>query len=399
MRFQDRVSSGDIDRLSGGRVAGSLKLAEQYKMHDKGDVARRLDLHKHAGAGPGASHSSHAGRHDDGRPAVDYFPHHGRVSRSYYDDCFQHSYHGPSYYPRYSWYPKWSGWVDWSWHLRCHPVWDPRPYWCRPISYASAPVWVYWHYPVWHPLSAVVCGTWVDVAPVAVGPQHDLQLLAVRFVDPGHPDENLGPRFRIWFRNNSQLPVTRPLSVMLLAANDAVPADGLPQAGVRVTAVEAGETQAVDIRLPIEALGMGIDEQGAPAAFSMLHVLVDAHNELPEISEVNNGTVLPVAEVLPVDPAAFELEPVSSPAGGEVLLAGEGFGPQPGRVLVKLGQLELEGEILGWYDLGVRVRLPQIHLVSPAQAELIVIRGDGAAANPLAVTITPPLARPTVLGW
>ena len=73
-----------------------------------------------------------------------------------------------------------------------------------------------------------------------------------------------------------------------------------------------------------------------------------------------------------------------------IVLAGEGFGPVPGQVLVHLAGLELEGEILGWYDLGVRLNLPNVPLAAATDAEVIVIRGDGAAANPLKITVLPP---------
>ena len=51
---------------------------------------------------------------------------------------------------------------------------------------------------------------------------------------------------------------------------------------------------------------------------------------------------------------------------------------------------ELEGEILGWYDLGVKLQLPNLPLSGPTKADLVVVRGDGAAANPLQITVTPP---------
>ena len=184
--------------------------------------------------------------------------------------------------------------------------------------------------------------------------------MAVRFVDPGHPEEKLGPRYRVWFRNNGAAPVTQPFNVMLFAGNDERLAANLPQAGVRVTAIEAGDIQSVDIRLPVEVYTMGRDAQGNPAPFAMLHVLVDANREVPETTKANNGARLAPAEILPVDPAAFEVDPVAARPGGEVLLAGEGFGPQPGRVLVVVGGQEMDAEILGWYDLGVRLALPRL---------------------------------------
>ena len=95
------------------------------------------------------------------------------------------------------------------------------------------------------------------------------------------------------------------------------------------------------------------------------------------------------AEVLPVDPAAFELQPTVAAAGGEVLLAGEGLGPQPGQVLLVVNGKEAEAEVLGWYDLGVRFTLPRVEAPGAVDAEVIVVRGDGAASNPLQIKLAP----------
>ena len=72
-----------------------------------------------------------------------------------------------------------------------------------------------------------------------------------------------------------------------------------------------------------------------------------------------------------------------------MMLAGEGLGPQPGQVLVNVGGQELQAEILGWYDLGVRINVPQVEITGPTPAEVIVIRGDGAATNPIKITLFP----------
>ena len=191
---------------------------------------------------------------------------------------------------------------------------------------------------MWTPLPVVGCGTWVDLRPVVLAAaQTDLQLVAVRFVDPGHPEQRTGPRYRVWFRNNGRQPIVQPFNVMLFAGNDARLTAGLPQAGVRVTAIEAGDTQSVDIRLPVEVYTMGRDAQGNPAPFAMLHALVDAGRETPDVTRANNGARLAPAEILPVDPAAFELDPVAAQPGGEVTLgrrrfrAAAGTGPVAGR--------------------------------------------------------------------
>ena len=380
--FSDRLESGDLKTLTGGRVAREVKLHDQYHLARQGDVARRLDMHArtHGTINPRAT----------GHHPVHGFHHTGRLSPGYTNDCIRLNYWGPRHYPSHCWYPKWTHWVDWSWHFHCGSLFDPRPVYCRPVIHVAAPRWVYWEQPVWVSLPVVSSGTWVDVPPVAAHNRDDLQLLAVRFVDPGHPEEKLGPRYRVWIRNNGDDALARPFNVLLLASVDGRPAGDSPQAGVRVEGIEPGDIQSMDIRLPIEALDMARDDQGDPVPFGTLHVIVDADREILEVFETNNGGDLAREDILPVDPAAFELEPAAAPAGGQVLLAGEGFGPQPGQVLVHLGNIEMQAEIRGWYDLGVQLVLPNLPLAGPTEADVIVIRADGAAANPLKVTITPP---------
>ncbi len=404
-RFPERYKSGQLDRLTKGDVARKVRLDDQFRMHQKGDVARRLELHKRA-INHGAFNITKAhnvvnvvnGVMHNVRVRHPYHHYRGRVSPGYVQNCFRfynygprYFYHGPGVYVRSCWYPRWTRWVRWSWYFRCDPLWDPRPIWCRPIIYRPCRAWVWWPCPCWVALPETTCGTWVDIEPVEVGPKPDLQLLAVRFIDPGHPEEKLGPRYRVWLRNNRQEPLTQPFDVMLFASSDGPLAAGLPQSGVRVTAIEAGDTQSVDLRLPIEVYELGRDAAGKPVPFTMLHVLVDSGQEIDEASEANNGARLAQADILPVDPAAFEVDPRQPAAGAEVLMAGEGFGPEPGQVLLHMGGIEMEAEILGWYDLGVQVRLPDLPLAGPTEAELVGVRGaDGAAANPLKITITPP---------
>jgi hypothetical protein len=401
-RLADRPKPGDFESVTKGRTAETLRLGEQYKLARQGDVARRLEVHKNVvNINKTNIHRTNITnltnvRAGDHHHRADYYR--GHVSPHYSQHAFKHHYHGPRFFAGSSWYPSWNPWVRWSWHHHCHPLWDPRPLWCRPLFYEPAPMWIYYQVPVWTPLPVVAAGTWVDVQrPVLPANETDLQLLAVRFVDPGHPEEKLGPRYRVWFRNNGSLPLTQPFNVVLVASGDGQLAPGLPQAGVRVAAVEANDIQSVDVRLPMDVYSMGRDPQGQPVPYSTVHVLVDANREVQETTQTNNGTALTVADVLPVDPAAFELEPISTTPGGEFIVAGEGFGPEPGRVLIQVAGQELDGEILGWYDLGVRVRLPNIALAGDTPADLIVIRGDSAAANPLRVTMTQPAA-PVVPG-
>jgi hypothetical protein len=386
--FTERYRKGELEHVTKGQVAGKLRLDQQYRELQKGDVARRLELHKNVTNIVNVNQVNvNIGGHGHHRS---YYQ--GRVHPHYHRDSFQFAYYGHSFFAGVHWYPRWNPWVRWSWNYSCHPIWDPRPIWCRPIIYQPAPVWIYYPVPVWQPLPVVASGTWVDVPKVIVPDQYDLQLLAVRFVDPGHPEENLGPRYRVWVRNNSSLPIVEPFSVVALASNDGRVAAGLPQAGVRVTSMESGDTQSFDVRLPADVFAMNRDAQGKAAPFGTLHVIVDSDREINETSRTNNGGDIARDAILPVDPATFGVDPNRAAAGSEVVVAGEGFGPVPGQVLVNVGGQELEAEILGWYDLGVRVALPNVAMAVATEADVIVIRGDGAAANPMKVTLTPGVA-------
>lgn len=391
-RFPDRYRDGQLMGITRGETAQKLNFDQQFRMFREGDIARRMNL---ARPMPGVVHGPHAAHFDHGRvipPSHYYVGYHGQIHDSFARGCFAGIYCGPAYFPTVTWYPYWNPWVNWCWGYHCHVLWDPRPLWCRPVIYEPSPVWVYEELPPWTPLPVVASGTWVDLKPVVVEEGNDLQLLAVRFVDPGHPEEKMGPRYRVWFRNNGQRAVTIPFNIVALTSMDDQLVAGLPQAGLRVTSIEAADTQSVDIRLPVEALSMGRDSQGNPEAFRTLHVLVDTNHEARDIHLENNGTRVSRTEILPVDPAAFEVQPRESPAGGEVIVAGEGFGPAPGRVLAYVAGREYDAEILGWCDLGVRLNLPRVAADEVVQAELVVVRGDSAAANPVPMKIHPAAA-------
>jgi hypothetical protein len=405
-RFPDRLKSGEFDKITKGDMAQKVKLSEQFHMMDKGDVARRMDLHKHVN-NININNIQVKNFHQMHNPAMlknvnDFYVHrpyyhHGFISPAYTQHCFKFGYYGPSFFTGICWYPRWTPWVSWSWGYHINPIWDPRPIWCRPVIYDPYYDWVYWQTPVWVALPAEPSGTWVDVQmPVVPAAQYDLQLLAVRFVDPGHPEEKLGPRFRVWFRNNSDQPITTPFSVMLFAGNDERVTADLPHSGVQVRSMDAGDVQSVDIRLPIDVAQMARDADGNPAPFQMLHALVDANREVQDVTWTNNGAKIARNEILPVDPAAFEVDPTNAAVGGELVLAGEGLGPQPGQVLVNVGGQELQAEVLGWYDLGVRINVPQIDLKEATPAEVVVVRGDGAATNPIKVTLQPGQAGPAL---
>ena len=370
--YQDRIGKQDFQQLNDSSVGRKLNLDRQFQLHRQGDLSRQMNLGPALIQQGGWSHR-----------------HHGVVVSSFTQSSFSSWYAGGGYYPTYCWTPRWTPWVDWCWWDSCLPIYDPRPIYCRPIIYNPCPTWVVYDYPVWQPLPVVTCGTWIDVPPVVLDSGTDLQLLATRFVDNGHTDQNLGPRYRIWLRNNGPLSTTVPFNVLLIAGNDLIPLSDLPQAGAIVNGIEAGEIQSVDVRLPLAANRLGVTPEGLRIPFNYLHVLVDSHRELPESNESNNGSVVARNAILPVDPATFSSD-VSVGAPGTIInIAGEGFGPEPGQVIVSVNGLQLQAEIHGWYDLGVRIALPNIALAGPVDADLLIIRGDGAAANPLDFDLVP----------
>jgi hypothetical protein len=223
----------------------------------------------------------------------------------------------------------------------------------------------------------------VDVPPVVVENGIDVQLLAVRFVDPGHFDQNLGPRYRVWIQNNGTADIDQPFNLILMGNNDAIPGDQRMEAGQRIPRLAAGQMLAIDVRLPLTANGL----PGDPHAFSNLHVLVDAHRELNDIELDNNGAVIDRGAILPIDPAVFNADRDVVEPGSVINVAGEGLGPEPGQVMLHIDGQTFQPEILGWYDLGVQVRMPKVFAAGLAPADLVIVRGDGVAANPITVQI------------
>lgn len=371
---QDRLVHGEgFKHWQNTNVGHQLNLERQFQLQRHGDLTRQMNFSANVINSGGWQHR-----------------HHGAVAAAFTTGSFSVWYAGGGCYPSHCWYPRWSPWVSWSWWDTCRPFYDPRPNYCRPIVYQPCQPWVYYQYPVWQPLPVATCGTWVDVEPVIIQEASmDLQLLAVRFVDNGHPEQNLGPRFRVWVRNNSQIQITSPFSVLALASNDANADASLPQAGVVVPSMDIGEVRPVDIRLPLQANRLGITPEGHKVPFNYLHVLVDSHQQVTEVNEANNGAVIARTDILPVDPAAFSSDLTAAAPGATLTIAGEGFGPEPGRVLVSVNGQQTEALIQGWYDLGVRFTVPNYTLTGVVDADILVVRGDGAVSNPLDVDLGP----------
>jgi len=371
-RFQVRLRDKDFDPLVRSRVGQQYQLDRQFHLLSRGDVARQMRFN-HTLVQHGGWQKRHMG------PVFNRYTHHS----------FSAWYPGPRWYPRYCWQPVWSPWVRWSFWNNVLPIYDPRPFVVRPIFYDPCPPVIVYQYPVWQPLPIETAGTWIDVPPVVIDQGNDLQLLAVRFVDPGHTEENLGPRFRVWIRNNTNRVLQQPIDVTLFASNDRQLSTGALQAGVTMPEIPADTIVPIDIRLPVEVNKMAVDQEGNNVPFQFLHAVVDSRNVLPEADKANNGAVVDRGEIFPVDPAAFSTDVTAAAPGTVISLAGEGLGPEPGEIIVTVGDQQQSAEIRGWYDLGVQFTVPNLNIASASDAQIIVIRGDGAASNPVPLNIAP----------
>jgi hypothetical protein len=115
----------------------------------------------------------------------------------------------------------------------------------------------------------------------------DLQLVDVRLLDNGDAAKQIGPRYRVTFRNAGRSPVNHDFSVALVAADDANLTANLPTIESRISSVPTSDVSTVDLRLPATAFSMGGDSH---SEFAKLFVFVDSHGEVNDINRDNNAT-------------------------------------------------------------------------------------------------------------
>jgi len=127
-----------------------------------------------------------------------------------------------------------------------------------------------------------------DTAPAKVA-QADLELVGVTQLDVGDAEDLIGPKYRVTIRNNTAVAVTDQFEVTLLASNDDQLSDDLPWNSKWVRGIEAGQTLAVDIRLPFTAMEMNAEAEGDDAAFKFLLIQIDSDENIEETSKENNG--------------------------------------------------------------------------------------------------------------
>jgi hypothetical protein len=132
--------------------------------------------------------------------------------------------------------------------------------------------------------------------PAATVPGVDLQLVDVRMLDNGDASQQIGPRYRVAFRNAGSAAVDHAFNVAVIAADDSNLSANLPVTESRITSVATGDVTYVDLRLPAKAFEMGPDSH---SEFSKLFVFVDSHGEVNDTNRDNNTTGLDRIAVQP----------------------------------------------------------------------------------------------------
>jgi hypothetical protein len=260
-----------------------------------------------------------------------------------------------------------------------------------PVSYPHKPPPVVVGQPVPVPQGGVPAqpGAPLQGQPAQAQGQLNLQLVDVRLVEPGVPDQKLGPRFRLFVKNASPFGIGRPIDLVVAAGIDRKFQQGLPATVERVSGLAPGQVATLEVRLPLESMAMQYPGEEKPAPFSTLFVMVADQQDL-----LGNATIKPLA-ILPrigiqfVDLALQKPADARVPTGAVVTLAGEGFGIDGGQVVLSLGGAKLVGQVVNWGPTAIQVKLPELALAAPTPAQIIVARADGQSAPAMEMQIMP----------
>lgn len=125
----------------------------------------------------------------------------------------------------------------------------------------------------------------------------DLLVEQVILLDTGDPAQNLGPLVRVVLANRGNAGAGR-FSLGLYASLRNEPNPEMIPAGLDLPGLPAGASEAVDVRLPVQALAMMEAGQPMPQTFRMLFVVADVQNEVLEGEKRNNLVPISSADLL-----------------------------------------------------------------------------------------------------
>jgi hypothetical protein len=150
------------------------------------------------------------------------------------------------------------------------------------------------------PAASPVSSAPATVAEAQTKDALDVELTDVRLVDAGSLERNIGPRFRLYYRNAGNVETPKFHVSVAVDIGERV-TEKAELVTVEAVGVKPGKTQTVDVRLPVEVLKMAIDYEGRPTAFNAFVALIDSDNDLAESNETNNLLVISRAKILPVE--------------------------------------------------------------------------------------------------
>jgi hypothetical protein len=147
-------------------------------------------------------------------------------------------------------------------------------------------------------IATVAPGLELPPAPVqpteylnAAAPSIDLELVDIRLVDAGSISNGVGPRFRLFCRNNGLLEAPKfRISVMADLGKELT--EKAHQVTVESVGIQPGKTQTVDVQMPVEVLKMTTANDHWARPFELLGATLDSDNSLIETDKSNNALVL-----------------------------------------------------------------------------------------------------------
>jgi hypothetical protein len=127
----------------------------------------------------------------------------------------------------------------------------------------------------------------------------DLLLTDLRLMDPGNGTD-LGPRFQLTVANQGPS-VSPPFQAGIAAAVSQEQLGTAVKAAAQVGPIQPGQTANVEIRLPVQALGL--PGPSGPTLFGVIGVSLDELNQVDELNEQNNGALVNREQIQPLQGA------------------------------------------------------------------------------------------------
>ncbi|MBL9080442.1 MAG: hypothetical protein JNK76_01460 [Planctomycetales bacterium] len=203
----------------------------------------------------------------------------------------------------------------------------------------------------------------------------DLELHDLKLVDRG--DETMGPAYRLSVRNNSQRGTLGSMIAVLMASQDAQPTADSPYATFEVPTLAAGQMTTVDIRLP-QIVSAESD------AFSYLTAAVGTPAGFTDTDESNNMAAFDRSSVSSI-PAKITGVSVDETAG-RMILEGEGFGSDFGKLFLTVDGRRYEATVSAWGPTMVYFTVDGFD-GNGANGSFTLVRNDGRLAPALDIAL------------